>query len=66
MRIEANDEAARLRPYKMPIQGTGASDQNRRTDSRIRDSDDPHSLAARECDDCCQSLLSCRCSPGEG
>ena len=66
MRIEVDDEAARLRQREVPIRcqartppcaDESASDDYEYERSRRK------SVA---CDDCCKPHLACRCHPGEG
>lgn len=66
MRIDVNDEAARLRRREMPIQCGGESEAGIRTQADAHEKIGPQPPAARECDDCRNEHASCRCNPGEG
>ena len=66
MRIEVNDEAAQLRRREMPIKCGGESDAGIHTPAGQHEQTGPRSPIARECDDCCNEHISCRCNPGEG
>jgi hypothetical protein len=63
MRIEVNDDAPRLRRRATPIQ---CGDQSEIAGHLRQNNEDDHwPHGARECNDCGNHLLSCRCSPGE-
>jgi hypothetical protein len=66
MRIEVNDEAARLRRREMPIKCGGEPEAGVLSHQSQQAPPEPRSSTARECDDCCNEHVSCRCNPGEG
>jgi hypothetical protein len=66
MRIEVNDEAARLRRSEMPIKCGGEAEAGIHPHLAPQAQTEPRSSTARECDDCCNEHVSCRCNPGEG
>ncbi len=62
MRIEVNDEVARLRGRETPIKCFGESGLDPAQHEHV---DFPR-RATRECDDCGRHMIYCRCNPGEG
>jgi len=59
MRIETNDEAARLRLNVKAIKSSEALSASAAVKTDDRPSND-------ECLDCREHIVECRCSPGEG
>lgn len=64
MRIAIIDKMARLRRREIESQRSGESGSG--VDPSLQKDVDASLDATRECHDCHNHLLSCRCSPGEG
>ena len=64
MRIEVNDEAARLRQQQTPIQCGAVA--GFALPPKMKADGTNKKLATCECDDCGDCQISCRCKPGEG
>ena len=63
MRIEVNDEAARLRCRDMPVKCQNGK-QEHSGDEAVGSG--VGRCSAPECRDCGSEMVSCRCHPGEG
>ncbi len=66
MRIEVDDEAARLRRRTMPTQCDGEPKVGSQSCLAQQLPLKRHSHAAGECPDCGNHIIDCRCNPGEG